>query len=176
MVLTSVKSYSSYNAEHIPSFFTLTPTMQNYADAFTAVPLGKYLLNTLIFHIGHHRHYDGRDHPLRFCFLQGLSSGEKIWPLPYFSPLMMIPNELVIITNFVTITNLDMRNTFLGLILPLCHLRILHLPSERKFRAGSGRALPGSQGGRHLRSEIPVQGYDPHLQAHYGDHRHPEGN
>ncbi len=20
------------------------------------------------FHIGHHRHYDGRDHPLRFCF------------------------------------------------------------------------------------------------------------
>lgn len=31
---------------------------------------------------------------------------------------MMIPNELVIITNFVTITNLDMRNTFLGLILP----------------------------------------------------------
>lgn len=43
------KSYSSYNAEHIPTFFTLTPTLQNYADAFTAVPLGKYLLNTLIF-------------------------------------------------------------------------------------------------------------------------------
>ena len=35
-----------------------------------------------------------------------------------FLSLMMIPNELVIITNFVTITNLDMRNTFLGLILP----------------------------------------------------------
>ena len=49
MLLTSVKSYSSYNAEHIPTFFTLTPTLQNYADAFTAVPLGKYLLNTLIF-------------------------------------------------------------------------------------------------------------------------------
>ena len=31
---------------------------------------------------------------------------------------MMIPNELVIITNFVTVTNLDLRNTFLGLILP----------------------------------------------------------
>ena len=35
-----------------------------------------------------------------------------------FLSLMMIPNELVIITNFVTITNLDMRNTFSGLILP----------------------------------------------------------
>lgn len=32
--------------------------------------------------------------------------------------LMMIPNELVIITNYATVTNLDMRNTFLGLILP----------------------------------------------------------
>ena len=31
---------------------------------------------------------------------------------------MMIPNELVVITNFVTITNLDLRNTFTGLILP----------------------------------------------------------
>ena len=30
----------------------------------------------------------------------------------------MIPNELVVITNFVTITNLGLRNTFSGLILP----------------------------------------------------------
>ena len=35
-----------------------------------------------------------------------------------FLSLMMIPNELVIITNFVTITNLNLRNTFTGLILP----------------------------------------------------------
>ena len=35
-----------------------------------------------------------------------------------FLSLMMIPNELVIITNFVTVTNLDMRNSFPGLILP----------------------------------------------------------
>ena len=41
MLLTSVKSYGSYNAEHIPSFFTLHPTLQNYQDAFTAVPLGR---------------------------------------------------------------------------------------------------------------------------------------
>ena len=31
---------------------------------------------------------------------------------------MMIPTELVVITNFVTITNADLRNTFPGLILP----------------------------------------------------------
>ena len=35
-----------------------------------------------------------------------------------FLSLMMIPNELVVITNFVTITDLGLRNTFTGLILP----------------------------------------------------------
>ena len=40
MLLTSVKSYGSYNAEHVPAFFTLSPTLQNYVDAFTTVSLG----------------------------------------------------------------------------------------------------------------------------------------
>ena len=31
---------------------------------------------------------------------------------------MMIPNELVVITNFTTITDWNLRNSFLGLILP----------------------------------------------------------
>ena len=35
-----------------------------------------------------------------------------------FLALMMIPSELVVITNFVTITNLDLRNTMTGLVLP----------------------------------------------------------
>ena len=49
MLLTSVKSYSAYNSEYIPKFFTLTPTLQNYVDAFTTVPLADYFLNTVIF-------------------------------------------------------------------------------------------------------------------------------
>ncbi|MDE6976395.1 MAG: carbohydrate ABC transporter permease, partial [Lachnospiraceae bacterium] len=51
MILTSVKSYGAYNSEYVPKFFTLSPTMQNYVDAFTAVPLGRYLVNTTIFTI-----------------------------------------------------------------------------------------------------------------------------
>ena len=49
MILTSFKSYGEYNSEYIPKFFTLSPTLQNYVDAFTAVPLGRYFLNTIIF-------------------------------------------------------------------------------------------------------------------------------
>ena len=51
MLLTSVKSYSSYNSEYVPKLFTLSPTLQNYADAFTAVPLAKYFANTFLFTI-----------------------------------------------------------------------------------------------------------------------------
>ena len=49
MLLTSVKDYGAYNAEHIPTFFTLSPTLQNYRDAITSVPLGRYLLNTVFY-------------------------------------------------------------------------------------------------------------------------------
>ena len=117
MLLTSVKSYGSYNAEYIPSFYTLSPTLQNYVDAFTTVSLGKYLLNTLLFT------------PITtalmlivitlaaFAFAR-LDFPGKNAAFTLFLALMMIPNELVIITNFTTITNLGLRNTFLGLILP----------------------------------------------------------
>ena len=117
MLLTSVKSYSSYNAEHIPTFFTLTPTLQNYADAFTAVPLGKYLLNTLIFTVATTAIMMVVITLSAFAFARLEFRGKNL-AFTLFLSLMMIPNELVIITNFVTITNLDMRNTFLGLILP----------------------------------------------------------
>ena len=117
MILSSIKSYAEYNGEFIPKFFTLTPTMENYVNAFTAVPLADYFVNTIIFTLvttaimllvtvlaafGFSRlEFKGRD--LAFTL---------------FLALMMIPSELVVITNFVTVTNLDLRNTFLGLILP----------------------------------------------------------
>ena len=49
MVLSSIKSYSSYNREYTPKFYATSPTLSNYADAFTSVPLARYLLNTLFF-------------------------------------------------------------------------------------------------------------------------------
>ena len=117
MLLTSVKSYSSYNAEHIPSFFTLHPTLQNYADAFTAVPLGRYLFNTLIFTVITTGVMMVVITLSAFAFARLEFRGKNL-AFTLFLSLMMIPNELVIITNFVTITNLNMRNSFAGLILP----------------------------------------------------------
>ena len=117
MLLTSLKSYSAYNAESIPKFFTLSPTLQNYADAFTAVPLGRYLLNTTIFTVVTTALMLAVITLAAFAFARLDFRGKNVLFVLFLS-LMMIPSELVIITNFVTITNLEMRNTFPGLILP----------------------------------------------------------
>ena len=101
----------------IINLWAYVPTLQNYRNAFTAVPLAGYFTNTIVFTVittalmlivtvlaafaFARLHFKGRD--LAFTL---------------FLSLMMIPTELVVITNYVTITNADLRNTFTGLILP----------------------------------------------------------
>ena len=117
MILTSVKSYGAYNSEYIPQLYTLAPTMQNYSEAFTAVPLARYFLNSILF--------TGVTTALMlivtilaaFAFARLEFKGKNA-AFVIFLSLMMIPNELVVITNYVTMTNLGLRNTFSGLILP----------------------------------------------------------
>ena len=117
MLLTSVKSYGSYNAEYVPKLFTLSPTLENYLSAFQAVPLGRYFLNTVIFTLVTTGIMLLVTVLAAFAFAR-LSFRGKDLAFTLFLSLMMIPNELVVITNYVTITNAQLRNTFLGLILP----------------------------------------------------------
>ena len=113
MILTSVKSYSAYNSEYVPKLYTLSPTMQNYFDAFTAVPLTRYFLNTLIFTVVTTFLMMVVTVLAAFAFARLKFPGKDLL-FTLFLSLMMIPNELVIITNFVTITNAGMRNSYIG--------------------------------------------------------------
>ena len=117
MLLTSLKGYGAYNAEYTPVFFTLSPVLDNYVSAFTAVPLARYFLNTLVFTAATTALMMAVIVLAAFAFARLEFRGrDAVFAL--FLSLMMIPNELVIITNFVTITNMKLRNTYLGLILP----------------------------------------------------------
>ena len=117
MVLTSFKSYGSYNAEYIPLLYASDPTLENYVSAFTEVPLARYFLNTLIFTIATTALMLFVTILSAYAFARLRFRGKNLVFTLYLS-LMMIPTELVIITNYVTITNLDLRNSYLGLILP----------------------------------------------------------
>ena len=117
MLLTSVKEYGAYNSEFIPRFFTLSPTIKNYIDAFTTVSLGRYFINTVIYTLATTALMLAVTVPAAFAFARLEFKGKDIL-FVLFLALMMIPTELVIITNFVTVTDLGLRNTFTGLILP----------------------------------------------------------
>ena len=117
MLLTSVKSYGNYNSEFIPKLFTLSPTLENYASAFSQVPLAGYFLNTAIFTVITTALMLFVTVLAAFAFSRLQFPGRDLL-FTLFLALMMIPSELVVITNFVTITEAGLRNTFLGLILP----------------------------------------------------------
>lgn len=117
MLLTSVKDYGAYNSEFTPKLFTLAPTFKNYVQAFTEVPLARYFLNTAIFTVATTALMLIIIIPAAFAFARLNFKGKNL-VFTLFLALMMIPTELVVITNYVTVTDLDLRNTFAGLILP----------------------------------------------------------
>ena len=164
MLLTSVKSYGAYNSEWIPQLYTLSPTVQNYLDAFTAVPLTGYFVNTIIFTLVTTGSMLVVTVLAAFAFSRLTFRGKDL-VFTLFLSLMMIPTELVVITNFVTITELEMRNTFTG-------LGLLHLSAEGEFLPDSGRTLLRSQGGRHLGFQISLKGHGSHLPPHHYHHHH----
>ena len=117
MVLTSFKETAVFMDEKVPTFFTTRPVLDNYAKAFTEVPLGQFLLNTVIFTVATTGLMMVVIVPAAFAFARLEFRGRNL-VFALFLSLMMIPTELVIITNYVTIVNWNMRNTYLGLILP----------------------------------------------------------
>ena len=120
MVLTSAKNTASYNNETIPEFITMEPTGENYVKAFTEVSLGRYFANTLIFTVATTGLMMLVIVPAAFAFSRLEFKGKNLL-FALFLSLMMIPTELVIITNYVTIVNWGFQKgdlTYLGLILP----------------------------------------------------------
>ena len=117
MILTSLKEYSAYTSEYIPKFFTLSPTVKNYIEAFTAVPLAKYFANTILFTLATTALMLIVIIPAAFAFARLRFKGKDL-AFTLLLALMMIPGELVVITNYVTVTSMDLRTTFTGLVLP----------------------------------------------------------
>ena len=117
MILSSFKSYGEYASEWIPKFYAANPTFENYKTAFSAVPLGGYFGNTVLFTLVTTAIMLIVTVLAAFGFSRLEFKGKNL-VFTIFLALMMIPSELVVITNFVTVTEMDLRNTFAGLILP----------------------------------------------------------
>lgn len=117
MLLTSVKTQGSYASEIVPKLYTLSPTADNYLQIFTEADLGQYFINTLIFTVATTVLMLAVTVLAAFAFARLNFPGKNV-AFVLFLALMMIPSELVVITNFVTMKSASLDNTFLGLILP----------------------------------------------------------
>ena len=119
MIITSLKGYGEYAAETTPRIVTASPTFENYISAFSdsEIPLAQYFLNTLIFTLLTTALMLVVTVLAAFAFSRLQFKGKNL-AFTLFLALMMIPSELVIITNYITITKLELRDTFTGLILP----------------------------------------------------------
>ena len=81
------------------------------------MPLARYFGNTFLFTVATTAIMLVVIVLAAFAFARLEFAGKRL-TFDFFLSLMMILNELVIITNFVTTTNLGLRNTFTGLVLP----------------------------------------------------------
>ena len=86
MLLTSVKSYGSYNAEHIPKLFTLSPTLAELRRCVYFCTAGQISAQYADFHGCDDGADDGRDHARGICvctpFLSGKKSGVHVFSVP----------------------------------------------------------------------------------------------
>ena len=119
MIITSLKSYGGFNSEMdiLSKIFVTNPTLESYEAAFSAVSLAKYFANTLVFTLVTTGIMLIVTVLASYGFARINFKGKNLVFTAFLS-MMMIPAELVVITNFITITNMDMRNTLMGLVLP----------------------------------------------------------
>lgn len=117
MIQNSLKTLSDYTSEINPSFFPANLTFENYEAAWTAVSLGKYMVNTIIFSVITTALLLIVCIFAAFAFARLEFVGKNV-VFTIFLATMMIPMELFTITNYATIVNLNLRNSFVGLIFP----------------------------------------------------------
>lgn len=117
MISTSFKTLADYSSELTPAFIPTNFTFENYVTAWTSVSLGRYMINTLIFSVVTTAILVFVCIFASFAFARLEFYGKNLI-FTIFLATMMIPMELFTITNYATIVNLNLRNTFVGLIFP----------------------------------------------------------
>ncbi|CAD2073185.1 L-arabinose transport system permease protein AraQ [Jeotgalicoccus aerolatus] len=116
MIATSLKTAGEATAMP-PVWWPGSMQFSNYVEAFQVAPFGRYLLNsvfvTLLSTIGEVL----TAILAAFAFARLNFYGKDIL-FALLLATMMVPGELLIIPNFVTLANLDWINTYMALIVP----------------------------------------------------------
>ena len=121
MIFVSLRNAAEYGSELSHPLFSFNLTFKNYIDVWTTTErtmnLGRFMLNTVVFSVTTTVLMLVVTSLASFAFARLEFYGKNV-VFTIFLAMMMIPNELVIITNYITIGAFNMYNSFVGLILP----------------------------------------------------------
>lgn len=116
MILCSFKTHSEV-IQNPPHFFPSHFSFENYKKAFSMAPFGKYFFNSVIVMILSVLCTTTTTILGAFAFSKLKFKGREII-FSLLLSLMMIPFEMLIITNYTTIVKIKLYNTIPALILP----------------------------------------------------------
>ena len=100
-----------------PTILPSSPQWSNYAEAWKAAPFPRYFLNTIIVTIFSTIGVLATAILSAFAFSRLNFPGKKL-VFSLFLATLMIPGEMLIITNFITITKLKWIDTYQAMIVP----------------------------------------------------------
>lgn len=116
MLLCSFKTHAEV-IQNPPKFFPSHWGLENYKQAFSMAPFGKYFFNSIIVMILSVCCTTATTILGAFAFSKLKFPGKEII-FSFLLSLMMIPFEMLIITNYTTIVKLKLYNTIPALVLP----------------------------------------------------------
>jgi len=96
---------------------TLEPISQNYVEAWGRAPFAAYFKNSIIISILTPLLIVVTSAPAAYAFARLRFPGKDVIFLLYLAT-MMIPPEVLLIPNFITISELGWKNTYLALVIP----------------------------------------------------------
>ncbi len=114
MVLTSLKTFQEYATQQ---FFPASPQWVNYATALTMAPFGRYLANTVFISVTTTALVLFTSCLAAYAFARMTFFGREVIFVIFLTTLM-IPFEITMIPNFLTIRDLDWIDRYPALIFP----------------------------------------------------------
>jgi sn-glycerol 3-phosphate transport system permease protein len=121
-----------YSAE--PTWLPQQPTLQNYVEAWNAAPFGRYYINSMI------TTALGAGAELFFAVTSAYALVFLRFPFKnlifiLLLAALMVPDEIVIVPNYLTVARLGWINTYAGIVVPGAGIAIGTFLLRQAFRA-----------------------------------------
>lgn len=100
-----------------PTWIPMQPTLENFGEAWRAAPFGRYYINTIITTIF------GSGFEVLFAVTSAyafafLRFPKKDWIFLVLLAALMVPGQVTILPNYLTIASLGWINTYQGIVVP----------------------------------------------------------